>query len=144
MVGGSEVLIYGEFGANSVGGKVSGGGKGIAFVLEDETADEFRIELDNDRAGRRVFLGGNGEGMAEGEVHRGGVAGGKVSTALRGIEDGGDDLLKDNAGDCCWRGGGCNGQTVDAKRIGAKGLFESVHLFGEVVDGGVLLPQFFT
>ena len=50
MVGGSEVLIDGVFGANSVGGKISGGGKGIAFVLEDEAADELRIKLDNDGA----------------------------------------------------------------------------------------------
>ena len=41
MVGGSEVFVNGVLWANSVGGKISGGGKGIAFVLEDETADEF-------------------------------------------------------------------------------------------------------
>jgi hypothetical protein len=115
MVGGSEVLIYGEFGANSVGGKISGGGKGIAFVLEDETADEFRIELDNYRAGRRVFLGGNGEGMAEGEVHRGGVRGGKVATALGSFEDGGDDLFEDDTWDRCWRCGGSDRETVNTK-----------------------------
>ncbi len=44
----------------------------------------------------RVFLGGDGEGMAEGEVHGRGVARGQVSTSLGSFKDGGDDLLEDD------------------------------------------------
>ncbi len=141
MVGGGEVFINGVLGANSVGGKISGGGEGITFVFEDQATDKLRVELDNHRAGVRVLLGGDGEGMAKGEVHGGGVAGGKVSTTLGGIKNGGDNLLEDDTGDCSWGGGGCDERAMDSKRVGAEGLLKAVHLFGEVVDGGVLLPQ---
>ncbi len=128
MVGGGEVFVNGVLGANSVGGKISGGGEGITFVFEDQAADKLRVELDNHRAGLRVLLGGDGEGMAEGEVHGGGVARGQVSTALGSFKDGGDDFLEDNTGDCCWRGGGGDRKAVNTKRVGAKSLFEAVPL----------------
>jgi len=56
-------------------------------------------------------------------MHGGGVAGGQVSTTLGSFEDGGDDFLENNTGNCCWRGGGGDGKAVDAKRVGAKSLF---------------------
>ncbi len=117
------------FGANSVGGEISGGGEGIMFVFEDQAADKLGVELNYHRAGVLVLLGGDGEGMAEGEVHGGGVARGRVSTALGSFKDGGDDFFENNTGNCCWRGGGGDRKAVNTKRVGAKSLFEAVHLF---------------
>ena len=51
MIGGGEILVDGVFGADSVGRKISGGGEGVALVLEDQATYELGVELHDDRAG---------------------------------------------------------------------------------------------
>ncbi len=51
MIGGGEILVDGVLGADSVGGKIGGGGEGVALVLEDQAAYKLGVELHNDRAG---------------------------------------------------------------------------------------------
>ncbi len=77
--------------------------------------------------------------MAECEVHRWSVGGGEVSTSLGSFEDRSNYLFEDDARNCRGRGGGGDGEAMDTKRIGAEGLFEAIHFFSKLVDGGILL-----
>ena len=117
MVGGSEVFIYRELRADSVGGEVVDRGEGGSLEFEDEAADSFGVKFDNNGGGGGVLLGGNGEGIGEDKVTGRDRVRGYVASLLRSDEDGADDLLVDDVGDLRGWSGGRNRESVDAEGI---------------------------
>jgi len=119
VVGGSEVFIYRVLRADAVGGEVVDCGEGGSLEFEDEAADSFRVKFDNNGGGGGVLLGGNGEDVGEDEVGRGDSVRREVAGLFSGLEDGADDLTIDNGGDLGGWGGGSDGESEDAKGVGA-------------------------
>ncbi len=66
MGGRCKVLVDGVFLSDAVCLKVGGGGQSVFFVFKDESTDVFREQLDNNRRGRRILLGRDGERIGDG------------------------------------------------------------------------------
>ncbi len=81
--------------ADPVRRQVSSCGEGVLLILEHEGSDELGVQLEDNRAGLRRFLGGDGKDVYNEEVGRQGCLGRKVTVGLGGIQDGDENFVVD-------------------------------------------------
>ena len=130
MGGRCKVFVDGVFLSDAVFLEVGGGGQSVFFVFKDESTDVFREQLDNNRWGRRILLGRDGERVGDGGVKGRGSVTGEITTLFGGGEDGKYNLLVDNVENFSRGGRVGDRQSMDAQGICTKRLVQMVHLLG--------------